>query len=94
MTQVAWAASHTKNTYLSQQYRRLVNKRGKRRALLAVANTVLTIVWHLEKNQTLYQDLGPDYFDRLKGEQTERYYIKRLEKMGFKVTIEPTKQAA
>jgi hypothetical protein len=94
MTQVAWAASHTKNTYLSQQYRRLVVKRGKRRALLAVANTVLTIVWHLEKHATLYRDLGPDYFDRLKGEQTQRYHIKRLEKLGFKVTIEPAEHAA
>lgn len=94
MTQIAWAASHTKNTYLSQQYRRLVVKRGKRRALLAVANAVLTIVWHLEKHQTLYRELGPDYFDRLKGEQTQRYHVKRLEKMGFKVTIEPTQQAA
>jgi transposase len=94
MTQVAWAASHTKNTYLSQQYRRLVVKRGKRRALLAVANTVLTIVWHLEKHQTFYRDLGPDYFDHIKGEQTRRYHVKRLEKMGFKVTIEPVNQAA
>ena len=94
MTQVAWAASHTKNTYLSQQYRRLVVKRGKRRALLAVANTVLTIVWHLEKHQAFYRELGPDYFDRLKGEQTQRYHVTRLEKMGFKVTIEPANQAA
>jgi transposase len=94
MTQVAWAASHTKDTYLSQQYRRLVIKRGKRRALLAVANTVLTIVWHLEKHQTLYRDPGADYFDRLKGEQTQRYHVKRLEKMGFKVTIEKVEQAA
>ena len=69
-------------------------KRGKRRALLAVANTLLTIVWHLEKDQTFYQDLGPDYFDRLKGEQTQRYHVKRLEKLGFKVTIEPVQQAA
>ena len=94
MTQVAWAASHSKNTYLSQQYRRLVVKRGQHRALLAVANSILTIVWHLEKDQARYQDLGPDYFDRLKGGQMQRYHVKRLEKMGFKVTIEPADQAA
>jgi len=51
MTQIAWAAAHTKDTYLSQQYRRLLPKRGKKRALLAVANTILTIIWHIGKHR-------------------------------------------
>jgi transposase len=94
MTQVAWAASHTKDTYLSQQYRRLVKKCGKRRALLAVANTILTIIWHLAKHGTKYRELGPDYFDRLKGNQAQRYHVRKLENMGFNVTLDRTTPAA
>lgn len=94
MTQIAWAAAHTKDTYLSQQYRRLLAKRGKKRALLAVANTILTIVWHIGKHGNPYRELGADYFDRLKGNQAQRYYVRKLEKMGLTVTITPTGQAA
>ena len=94
MTQIAWAAAHTKDTYLSQQYRRLLAKRGKKRALLAVANTVLTIVWHIGKHGNPYRELGADYFDRLKGNQAQRYHVRKLEKMGLKVTITPAHQAA
>lgn len=94
MTQIAWAAAHTKNTYLSQQYRRLLAKRGKKRALLAVANTVLTIVWPIGKHGNPYRELGADYFDRLKGNQEQRYYVRKLEKMGLKVTISSADLAA
>ncbi len=83
-----------KDTYLSQQYRRLLVKRGKKRALLAVANTILTIVWHIGKHRNPYRELGADYFDRLKGSQAQRYYVRKLEKMGLKVTLTPTGQAA
>jgi len=61
---------------------------------LAVANTILTIVWHLAKHRTPYRDLGSDYFDRLKGNPAKRYHMRKLEKMGFKVTLEPTLHAA
>jgi transposase len=92
MTQIAWAAAHTKETYLSQQYRRLLVKRGKKRALLAVANTILTIVWHIGKHGRPYRELGADYLDRLKGSQAQRYHVRKLEKMGLQVTITPTSQ--
>ena len=94
MTQIAWAAAHTKDTYLSQQYRRLLARRGKKRALLAVANTILTIVWHIGKQGCPYRELGADYFDRLKGNQAQRFYVRKLEKMGLKVTLTSTDQAA
>ena len=94
MTQIAWAAAHTKNTYLAQQYRRLQAKRGRKRALLALANTILTIVWHIGRDQVPYRELGADYFDRLKGNQAQRYFVRKLESMGLKVTVAPAQPAA
>jgi transposase len=47
------------------------------------------IIWHILKFDRPYQDLGPDYLDRLKGEQARRYYTKRLQRLGWKVTLEP-----
>lgn len=88
MVQVAWAASHTKDTYLATQYRRLAHRRGRKRALIALANTILAITWYLLKHQQTYQDLGADYFDRLQA-PAQRYYIQQLQKMGFRVVLEP-----
>ena len=88
LVQAAWAASHTKNSYLASQYRRLVGRRGKKRALIAVAHSILVIVYHLLKDGTRYRDLGVDFFDRLEPQRLTRYYLKRLEKLGHKVILE------
>jgi transposase len=88
LVQAAWAASHTKNTYLAAQYRRLVGRRGKKRALVAVAHSILVIVYHLLKDGTYYQDLGGDFFDRLEPQRLTRYYVKRLESLGHHVTLD------
>jgi transposase len=89
IVQTAWAASHSKTSYLAAQYRRLAARRGTKRALVALACTILVIIWHILKFDRPYQDLGPDYLDRLKGEQARRYYTKRLQRLGWKVTLEP-----
>jgi transposase len=88
LTQCAWAATHDKNSYLAVQYRRLLH-RGKQRALVAVAHSVLNIIWHLLRNQIDYQDLGVDYFERQNLEGQKRAYVKKLEKLGFTVKLEP-----
>ncbi len=88
LTQCSWAASHDKNTYLAVQYRRLLH-RGKQRALVGVAHSVLNIIWHLLQHQIEYQDLGVDYFERQNLEGQKRAYVKKLEKLGFTVKIEP-----
>jgi transposase len=88
LTQCSWAATHDKNTYLAVQYRRLLH-RGKQRALVAVAHSVLNIIWHLLKHQMEYQDLGVDYFERQNLEGQKRAYVKKLEKLGFSVKLEP-----
>lgn len=89
LTQAAWAASHTKSTYLASQHRRLAGRRGKKRALIAVGHSMLVIFYHMLKNGTTYSDLGGDFFDRLEPDRLKRYYLKRLEKLGYKVTLEP-----
>jgi transposase len=94
LVQVAWAASHTKDTYLSAQYRRLAGRRGKKRALVALGHTILVIIYHLLKDQTTYRELGPDYFDRLDTERLTRSLVRRLERLGHTVTLKPQQPAA
>jgi transposase len=87
LCEAAWAASRTKNTYLAAQYRRLAAKRGPKRASIAVAHSILVIAFHLLKNRARYNDLGGDYFDRLRADGLKRYYVKRLEQLGVTVTL-------
>lgn len=94
LNQSSWAASHTKNSYLSAQYRRLASRRGKKRAIVAVGHTILKIGYHMLKHKVSYYELGNDYFDRLNSENLKRYLVKRLEKLGHKVTLEPLKEVA
>jgi transposase len=88
LVQGAWGVSRTKDTYLASQYRRLAGRRGKKRALIAVGHSMLVIFYHMLKNGTTYADLGGDFFDRLEPDRLTRYYVKRLESLGHKVTLE------
>jgi len=89
LVQAAWAASHTKSSYLASQYRRLVGRRGKKRALIAVGHSILVILYYLLKDGRQYADLGSDFFDRLEPQRLTRYYVNRLQHLGHKVTLEP-----
>jgi transposase len=89
LTEAAWAASHVKNSYLTAQFRRLAAKRGKKRALVAVGHTLLVIIYHVLRHGVEYQDLGPDYFDKLEPERLRRYLVKRLQGLGYDVTLSP-----
>jgi transposase len=93
LIQMAWAASRTKNTYLSAHFRRLSIRRGAKRAAVAVSHSLLVIVYNVLTRQTRYQDLGADYLDRRNEEGLTRRLIARLERLGHKVTVEP-KEAA
>jgi transposase len=88
LTQAAWAASHVKESYLAAQYRRLVSRRGKKRALVAVGHSLLVIIYHVLKSEVEYEDLGADYFDRLEPERLRRYLVRRLQALGYDVTLE------
>jgi transposase len=93
LCQGAWAVSMQKNNYLSALYRRLAARRGSKRATIAVAHNLLVIAYYILRDQTCYQDLGPDYFDRLNPAGLRRRLTKRLEGLGFKVTLQPLSQA-
>lgn len=88
LVQAAWAASHTKTTYLSAQYHKLVRRIGKKKALVAVGHSILIVVYHVLLNQTTYHELGVDYFDRLNRKFLKNKLVRRLESLGLKVTIE------
>jgi transposase len=94
LVQAAWAASHSKGTYLVAQYRRLVGRRGKKRALVALGHTLLVIIYHVLKDQTTYHELGADYFDRLETERLTRTLVRRLERLGHRVTLQPQEPVA
>ena len=89
LTEAAWAAGRTKNSYLGALYHRQAARRGKKRALIAVGHTLLVIIYHMLKSDVPYKDLGPDFFDKLKPEQYRRYLVKRLESLGFNVELKP-----
>jgi transposase len=94
LCQGAWAVSTKKNNYLSALYRRLAARRGSKRATIAVAHKLLVIAYYILRDGTCYSDLGADYFDRLNPEGLRRRLTKRLEGLGFKVTVEPLAQVA
>jgi len=87
LAEVVWAISHTKNNYLSAQYHRLARRRGKQKAVVAVSHSVLVIIYHLLKDKQPYTDLGADYFDKLDLKRVERHHIRRLEQLGYTVTL-------
>ena len=94
LVQVAWAASHTKHTYLRSQYHRLAARRGKKRALVAVGHTILVMIYHLLRKGTTYAELGADYFLHLDTQRLTRTLVRRLERMGHEVTLKPKEPAA
>lgn len=87
LVQAAHAATRTK-TYLAAQYRHLAARRGKKRAIMAVAHSILVIAYHLIARQESYKDLGGDYFDKQRPEATKKRLVKRLEKLGYQVSLE------
>ena len=89
LVEIAHVASKTKHTYLAAQYRRIAARRGKKRALIAVGHTVLTIVYTMLTRQQPYQDLGAAYFDQRERHRVERRLVQRLERLGYEVALQP-----
>ena len=94
LVQAAHAASKTRGSYLSAQYHRLAARRGRKRALMAVAHSILKIAYQLLKQGTTYTDLGADYFDRKSRDGTIRHLTRRLQHLGFAVTLSDLAQPA
>lgn len=90
LVEAGWAAGRTKQTYLAAQFHRLKGRRGAKRAVVAVAHSILVIAYHiLKEDGSVYEDLGPNYFDERSKDATTKRTVKRLERLGYTVTLEP-----
>jgi transposase len=87
LTEAAWAASRTRDTYLSALYRRIAARRGKKRAIMAVARTILVALYHMLKRGEDYKELGGNYFDERNKTSRVKHYTKRLEQLGYEVRL-------
>jgi transposase len=94
LIQCAWAAARKKDSYLQAQFHRLRARRGAKKAIGAVAASILTAAYHMLKNGTLYEDLGPNHFDQRAKEKHVHRLINRLRNLGFDVAITPVEAAA
>jgi len=93
LCQTAWSAAKKKDSYFQAQYRRLAGRRGKKRASMAVGHALLGVFYHLLKNPLLkYHELGGNYFDSLDPQRLCRHLVKRIESLGWEVTL--TKRTA
>jgi len=95
LVEAAWGAARTKDCYFSAQFHRLRARRGDKRAAVAVAHSILIVVYHLlAEPEAVYQELGGDYFLKRNPEQEQRRAIRKLETLGFTVTLAPGPAAA
>jgi len=92
--EMALAASRTKGSYLNALYHRLVRRKGHKKAIVAVAHSILVIIYHVLKHKVPYRELGADYFDKFNVTYIKRHHVRRLESLGFRVTLEPLEAAA
>jgi transposase len=88
LAEAVWAISHTKDNYLSAQYHRLARRIGKKKAIVAVSHSLLIIIYHMLRDQTDYRDLGSTYFETLDKERLRSSAVRRLESLGYSVTLE------
>jgi transposase len=94
LIEAAHAAGRTKDTYLGALYRRLVARKGKKRAAVAVARHILVIVYHILRDHEAYHDLGAAYLDQRDRQAVERRLVRRLEALGYDVSLQPKESAA
>ncbi len=94
LVQAAWAATHTKGTYLAARYQRLIKRKGKDRALVAVGPSILVISYHVLSCKESYSELYGDYFDKRNVEVQRNRLVRQLESLGLKVTIKALPVAA
>ena len=87
--EVAWGLARTSDNYLSALFHRIARRRGKAKAIMAVSHSLLVIIYHMLREKRPYTDLGPDYFTHLDRARIERQHVRRLEQLGYTVTLTP-----
>jgi transposase len=90
MGEVAWASIKIKARYFYAQFHRIARRRGRNKAAIAVAHSLVTAVYHVLRTGQPYTELGVDYFDGLDASRIERHHVRRLEQLGYSVTLKPT----
>ena len=89
LVQCAWAATRVKNSYLNALFHRIKARRGPKKAIVAVAASILTAIYHMLKDGTMYQDLGPNHIDPHAKERQTNRLVKRLADLGYTVELVP-----
>lgn len=89
LVQAAHSASHQKQCYLAEQYRRIAKRRGSKRAAVAVAHTILVMIYHLLRNQTTYQEKGETFFEEQERQGAEKRLVRQLARLGYHVELQP-----
>ena len=92
LVEAVWNISRMKENYLSAQYHRLARRLGKLQAAIAVAHSLLIVIYHVLRDKKPYHDLGADYFDSLDKERLTRQALRRLEALGYAVTLTPKEE--
>ena len=87
--EIAVSIARSPGTYLHAQYHRIARRRGKQKAVWAVAHSIIVIIYHILFTKQSYQDLGEDYFHRLEAPRLERHHVRQLEQLGYTVTLSP-----
>jgi transposase len=90
LVEAAWSAANQRGTYYSALYHRLAPRRGKKRAIIAVAHALLIAIYHMLRDGVVHRDLGADHFDRLNAKAVLRRSVRRIESLGYQVTLERT----
>jgi transposase len=94
LEEAAHAAAHTKDTYLSAQYRRLAARIEPKKAMVAVGHSMLVIIYHVLHHQQSYQELGGNSFEERDRQDIEKCLVRRLEKLGYQVVLQSAPPAA
>jgi transposase len=89
LTECAWAAARSRDSYLSAQFWRLARRIGKKKAAMAVGHSILVIAWHLLTDDCDYQDLGGDYFVHRDADRARQRAVAQLQALGYRVVLEP-----
>jgi transposase len=94
LVQAAWAAARSKKSYFHAQFHRIKSRRGARKAVMAVAHSLLVVIYNMLKHGTDYADLGPDHFDKLNRRRLASKLVRRLKDLGYDVEVKPKEPAA
>lgn len=90
LVEAAWGAARSHKSYFAVQYNRLKTRRGTKRAAVAVAHSMLIVIYHLLRDGTVFQDLGAAFLDERQEQMVVRHSVRRLERLGYRVTLTPS----